>query len=243
MDANYIQTVGNGLLDTAKVDVHKLQDQLQSHHINLSWFRLAEIALFLGLVFGVYMHSAKVEAANMAKFEVMQSQYKADSDKLREDLKASYESRIQEANKQAALATQMTARNAKADKGIQDAKKPDATLTEVATAAHEQLGVTPAIEPDNKLGFDKGEVQDFIATDIDRDRLSQNLTDTTAQFESSKKNEVSLTTDLAATKKVGEECKTSLDQLKTVKTPNKFKAALIKVGLFVAGAWLGHQIP
>ena len=226
----------------ADADIHTLQQQLQSHHVNLSWFRLAEIALFLGLVFGVYIYSTKVDAENMGKFQAISAQYKADTDKLREDLKASYETRIQEANKQAALATAMASRNVKADKAIEDVKKPDATLTEVATASKDQLGVTPTVEPDNKLGFEKSEVQDFIATDIDRDRLSQNLADTTAQYASSQKNVASLTTDLAASQKVGDECKASLDQLKKVKTPNKFKAALVKVGLFVAGAWLGHQL-
>jgi hypothetical protein len=248
---------GNELLKDAvmeaKVDIHKLHDQLQSHQLKMSGMRVVEVALFLGLLLAFYINGVKQQAAAMAKFDTLYAQYQTDTQKTQTEMKASYEARLteskkqtDEANKQVTIVAGIASRNAKAARDTHEVTQTDRTLQQVAEDAHEHLGVLPTVEPDNLLGFPKESVQVFNATAIDNNRLKDNLASETtlyesaqSQFESSKKNEASLKTDLDKQKGLTTECNTALDALKNVKKPSKFKAALGKVGLVSIGIAIG----
>lgn len=250
----------HGVLGTAvgmaETDVHKLTDQLQSHQLKMNGLRLVELLLFVGLVLTFYIHGVKQQAAAMAKFDTLYNQYQTDAKKTQEDLKVSYEARLDEAkkqtdeaNKQVVIVAGIASRNAKAAKDTQEVTKPDRTLLQVAEDAHEHLGYLPVVELDSLLGFPKDAVQGFEVTKIAHDTLSDNLksetdlyTSAQSQFESSKKNELSLNADLLRQKGLTAECNTSLDALKKVKKPSKFKAAIEKAGLVTIGIAIGKAL-
>lgn len=99
------------------------------------------------------------------------------------DSQAAQQKIVEASKQQSQLDINVHQRNDQTDKQIQSVAAPDRSTTQVQADAKTILGVDSDITPDNKLAFKPWDVQSFVVTKLDRDRLSSNLTDTEKKLE------------------------------------------------------------
>lgn len=150
---------------------------------------------------------------------------------------------------QAALMRSVVARNAATERRIADALKPK-TQDEVGKEAEKELGIAPVPAPQ---GFTVSvqEMQQLIATKLDRDRLAENLKETEKQLDLERQATATLRADLDRALKGIEQANNVIDlQGKTIEAYKKAatKTKLRKVlefggraGITIGLAYLGAK--
>jgi hypothetical protein len=216
-------------------------DSLKAHHVTLSWFRLAEIALCLAIIGGMYVHSVRKDAENLGRFQAMFEEYRADSKKAAEDMKASFEQRLKEAETRSKTEVVVANRTKDNDKH-KDEVLNNQDKVQAQTDFYGAYKRSVVIVPEG-FTMDLDTLKQTIVAKLDAGTLKANFEDTQKNYESAKASLASAEKDLDTQKGLTAQCDASLAQLKKVKTPSKFRKALgdaLKFGLGVlVGKGLG----
>lgn len=154
------------------------------------------------------------------------------------------------AERQAALARSILARNEATERRITAALAPK-TSEQVGKEAKETLGITPT---PTATGFSitVQEMQEFVALRLDRDRLKENLADREAQLEAERQTVRTLQADLdraikslEQSNKVIADYQVAMEAYKAVAKKSKWRKGLEiggRVGLMVAAGYLGARV-
>jgi flagellar biosynthesis GTPase FlhF len=208
-------------------------------------------ALVLLLGAWLYVSDAEREARDLAIAEEREKQAQvqdAERQKLEAAAKAERDQheaeRLQWAEQQAALARSLAARNQSVDKLIAAALTPK-TQAQIADDAKQTLGIAPPVlEGGFKLSL--AEMQAYVGLKLDRDRLAENLKETTLQLELERQSNATLRADLDKAVKTIEmanrtisDYQTAMDAYKKVAKRSKwrkFGSVAGKVGIVVLPA-------
>lgn len=216
-------------------------DVLKSHHINLSWFRLAEVVLFLAVVVGMYVHTVRVDSENLGKFQAMHEEYVKSRDAHETEMKENYEARLKEAGERLKRDVAISSRTQANDK-----KKDDVLANQDSVKAQDDFygaygrSVTFG---SGLFNMDLDTLKQTVVAKLDATTFKTNFEDSQKNVESLQKDNATLTSDLANKASDLNKCDASLTQLQKVKTPSKFKKVMgrvIDIGIgFIVGKALG----
>lgn len=167
--------------------------------VKISFWAGLALVLLLGL--WLYISDAERTARDLAIAEEREKQAQvqdAERQKLEAAAKAERDQheaeRLQWAEQQAALARSLAARNQSVDKLITAALTPK-TQAQIADDAKQTLGIAPPVlEGGFKLSL--AEMQAYVGLKLDRDRLAENLKETTLQLELERQSSTTLRADL-----------------------------------------------
>jgi hypothetical protein len=242
-------TVTNQLQNIASQEVASAHAHLaalghkQAHvtFATLGTLLLVVVMMLTGGFFALRSYDRQLDKAD-ARYEQVQEHEKILEKKLEDSNKQIQDLSAQQAQKTIII----DKRDKTADQKIADATKPDKTAEDVTEDAKNYLGTIPKFVSDgNLLAFKVTEVQGFVATKIDRDRLFGDLTDTKAILVAEKQKTTTLTGDKVLLQTQLDEANGSLKEYRKVAHKGKFKKFLggaTKVGLVLGGIWLGHQL-
>lgn len=227
----------NNALNVVRSEV----DTLKAHHVTLSWFRLAEIVLGMALIGGMYVHTVRSDAEKMGRFQQMFEEYRADSKKAADELKASYEQRLDDERNRKKVETVIVDRTQKNDQ-----KKDEVLANQDAIKAqsnfYDAYKRSVAIVPDG-FTMPLDTLNQTIVAKMDATTYKANFEDSQKNYESAKASLASAESDLTKQKGLTAQCDASLKELQKVKTPSKFKRVVgdvFKIGLgILIGKGLG----
>jgi len=224
---------------------------LAQRHLTLTYGLVATLVLLMALMgFGGYL-GVKAFDNQLARQEQRDTQYQADRRVFLDTLAAHDADRAAQAQKIADLEAQIAKRDAKPlPKPIQDGIQPNASAEQVKNALGAVYGVdatlgTPKVEPDGNVALSLSQGQQAVHARIEADTAIADLKDEKAIVSLQEATVSSLKTDLntctTTLYKANEDIK-GYKKLAVRSRWQKFLGGAEKVGIFAAGAFLGHKL-
>lgn len=229
---------GTLLTQTANTVTSDVVAMYHKHMLQVIAIFIVLIAM-IGGAFAYVVHSANVrDAAADVKTQAFMMQLQ----QQQKDFIVANQKIASDTTQQQAIVKVVQVRDQAAQTITQTVTKPDNTVQQVATDSATYLKVTPTIEPDNTLAYQKSDVQGFIANKVDLDTTKQDLTDSQTQLslEEDKFNTVSiqLTTSEATTTA----CNVALTAEQKARAADKRKNKFFIVTSYIAGFISGYGV-
>ena len=231
--------------DPPKLDVNALISDLRSHTVHLSLLNLAMVSLVILASGAFYLHTVQNFDKLMAKADTQNSIYQQHLNDFETQWKADQQTIAQlQAQKQQVIVKEAI-RDTQTVNDIQTVTQPS---RDAQTVANDVLGAyqfAPEKLDGDLFTFTQPETQQFVATKLDRDRLSMDVLDDKTALGLEEQKTAKLTTDLASASSSLTEANKTIKDFKKVAKKSKFKQLLSgaeKVGLFVGGLYIGKRL-
>ena len=223
--------------------------ELAATRRHLATLHIGLFGIILALFFGAHFMLVRTQAAQdkaLAAANAQNAQFIQTMKDTQTQWLASEQTRQQNAAKVEVITREIQTRDTTADAAIKQVTQPDATLQQVAQDSETYLNAKPILKLDvNALAFTPSQVQGFIATKIDRDRLDGDLKSTQAEVALHKQNEATYQADLTAAKVSLDSCqKTVTGYEKAAKRGKwrKFFDNAEKAAIFAGGLYIGKVV-
>lgn len=221
-------------------------DHLKAKTISFNWLTAAILIIVLAGGVGLYVHSENSFDKLMAANQVREDHYNADMKAAQAQAAADRATILQLTQQIAQKQTQIIVRDKTADATIKDVQAPERSTNAVTEDVKNNYHIDALYDEVTKTySFDKPDVQLFVATKIDRDRLSADLKDTQDQLKFSVEGSALTNKDLTVCQAGEKESKGVIDGYKKAANKTKFQRfvqGLEKVGLVVGGFALGYKL-
>lgn len=232
-------------MEAPQLDVHKIIADLKSHSVQMSWLNVVVIVLALLLTGAMYLHSARNYERVMARAETENEQYRKDLTTLEQQIRDDQKTIVQLQFQKNEIQTKIVYRDKAVAVKIETVMAPDRTAEQVSDDVVSAYKFPPLKLEGSVFSFSLPATQQFVATRLDRDRLSLDLEDTQKQLALETMGSAMLANDVQATQKQLESSKQVIADYRKVAKKSKFKSFLStaqKVGLLVGGFYLGRII-
>lgn len=240
-------TISNEVLS----NLHTEFAALAHKHAHVSYTVLAVLALVLMLGgIGGWLGLRSFNA-QLARAQATEEKYEAEHKQLTDLLAADAAERARMSAQQATLVAQIAKRDAQVPPApVVTALKPNANAEQLADGLGFVFKDVPAFGrpiplQDGNVALTPQESQEVITTKLSLDRITLDFTDTKAisQLETLKLGTAQ--NDLSACTSTLSDAQKTIKSYKTLAVRSKFKRFLsgaAKVGIFVAGVYLGHKL-
>jgi hypothetical protein len=213
---------------------------LSHHHVSLGF--IGVILLAFALLGGLFYHNMVSYEKQMAVAQAHEETYQASLKTLNEQLVANAAAIAKLTEQQKQVQTKIVYRDKTADEKIKGVTNPENTVAQVAQDSENYLGALPTITPDGLLAYQPLQVQGFVATKIDRDRLEGNLADVHTILDLEKDKVTRLDSDLAANKETLRLANITIDDYKKAAKKGKWRRMFEGAGKFSGGVIVGAAV-
>jgi septal ring factor EnvC (AmiA/AmiB activator) len=211
-------------------DVKDLLDSLHSHQLKINGLLAVVIALVLGVFGFIYMHSVRSYESALGKAEERESEYMKSMAQIQQDWKAAQQKIADLAEEKSKVQTQIVYRDKQTDTKIQEIQKPDRSADQVwsdlktfyPNLLFTQYPLQYNDYPD-LFAVSKPQIQGFVATKLDRDRLDSALQSTNTLLALEKQSTQQLTTQVESCQAELKKSPTVIDGYKNVAKKTKFQ--------------------
>ncbi len=218
---------------------------LNRQHVTMSALQLVVGLLVLMGLGGLYLHTMQSYQRVLGKAEEREAAYMARFERLEEKWAAD-RTRIEELTKnQAQAQTRIVYRDREADKRVAEVLAPSRPAEQVRQDLQSAYSFGPLTVEGNLFTFDTPQVQQFVATKVDRDRLAENLKDTQGQLHDEQEKVNILEANLGEAQGSLKEAQGVIDGYKKAAKKSKWQRffdGAKKVGLFVGGIAIGKAL-
>jgi hypothetical protein len=223
---------------------------LAHKHASVSYLTIGILALVLVLMgVGGYL-GLKFADAQLARAEKMETQYNADRKTWQDKLDVSEAARAAATTQQQVIVKVIHDRDTTTATAILQAQNPNQSLQDVESGVLRAYSGVPGFEAPLPLQgvyieFSARQAQQVTVAQLDRNRLSADLTDETNVFNLEHGKNLSLISDLAQCKVINVESDKVIASYKKAAVRSKFRKFLggaEKVAILVGGIYLGHKL-
>lgn len=229
----------------AKSEIVQALQALNDHHLTVNFTWVAVVVAFLALFgFLFYRSSLSYEKA-LATAEAHEQQYQTTLGALENQLKADQQQISVLQQQKAQVQTQIVYRDKQADTQIATVQSPSREASQVANDVQTSYGFAPDSVTGDVFTFGKPAVQTFVATKIDRDRLSSDNTDVRNELSLSDNANKLLANDLQGTQAQLKSAQGVIDGYKKVAKKGFWRRAgdvAMKVAYIAGGIAVGRAI-
>lgn len=222
------------IFNAPQADVSTLLHDLAKRHITINYTLIAVLILVIA-VGGFFGYRALVG------FDKQVAALKVETAAAKTELATNKADRTVTTQQQAAQVIVIHDRDTKANTAIAAATAPKA-VPQVVEDSKNYLGVVPQITPDNLLAYQPVAVQTFVATKIDRDRLSADYADLTSNYIKEQSKTASLTSDLDKETGLAEKWEAVTHKTKWARIWGGVKTGLILGGTAFASYEVGKHL-
>jgi uncharacterized protein YpmB len=228
-----------------ETNVKELIDSLHNHQLKINGLLVVAIVVVLAAFGFFYMHSVRAYENALGKAEEREQQYLKHVDQLQQDVKDA-QSKIQALSEQQnKVQTQIVYRDKQTDAKIQEVTQPGRDVQKVSEDIRDAYGFIPKNVSPGSLDYVTANVQMFVATKLDRDRLDSALQATKTLLAVEQQKTEILTGQLTACQALQKEATKTVDGYKNVAKKTKFQrvtGALKQVGLLLIVYEIGHKL-
>lgn len=221
-------------------------DHLKAKTISFNWLTAAILIIVLMGGVALYIHSERSFDKEMAANQLREDHYNADMKAANTQAAADRATILQLTQQMAQKQTQIIVRDKAADTTIAQVLAPERSTNAVTEDVKNNYHIDALYDEATKTySFDKPDVQLFVSTKIDRDRLAGDLKDTQDQLKFSVEGSALMSKDLGTCQANEVESKKVIDGYKKAAVKSKFQRfiqVVEKVGLVVGGIYLGSKL-
>ena len=236
---------------TPAVNPTTLQSEVSALAHKFLYAHLGVIVLLIGMMCAGGYLGVKSFDAQLARQEQKDAQYQTDRKAFLDTLNAHDADRAAQAQKISDLETQIAKRDSKPlPQPVQDGLKPGATTEQAKTALEGVYSDTPAmgtlsIGSDGKIAVTTAQAQQLTLTKVGLDTAKGDLADEKSISGLQKQSIFSLTNDLGQCKALNIKAEADIAGYKKLAVRSrwkKFMSGAEKVGVFMAGIYVGHKL-
>jgi hypothetical protein len=213
---------------------------LSHHHVSLGF--IGVILLAFALLGGLFYHNMVSYEKQMAVAQAHEETYQASLKALNEQLASNAAVIAKLSEQQNEKVKTIYVRDKTADEKIKGVTNPENTVAQVAQDSKDYLGALPTITTDGLLAYQPLQVQGFVATKIDRDRLEGNVADVRTILDLEKDKVTRLDSDLAANKETLRLANITIDDYKKAAKKGKWRRFFEGTGKFSGGVLVGAAL-
>lgn len=221
-------------------------NHLKAKTISFNWLTAAILIIVLMGGTALYIHSERSFDKEMAANQLREDHYNADMKAAQTQAAADRATILQLTQQMAQKQTQIIVRDKAADTTIAQVLAPERSTNAVTEDVKNNYHIDALYSESTKsYSFEKGDVQLFVSTKIDRDRLAGDLKDTQDQLKFSVEGKALMSKDLGTCQAGEKESKGVIDGYKKAAVKSKFQRfiqVVEKVGLVVGGFYLGYKL-
>jgi TolA-binding protein len=232
-------------VSTVKSDTQAIIESLHSHSIKVNYLLVLVLAVVIGTFGAFYLHSVHSYENLLGRAEQREATYLSKLDQLDKRLEDSQNKIDQLQAQQSKVQTQIVYRDKETDKQIGIVTAPDRAAIDIASDVQTNYNFSPVTVAPDLLTFKPYQVQTFVATKLDRERLFQDVKGLNTMLSLEKETTATLTEDKQECKAALTEAKGVIDGYKHVAKKTKWqriKDAGEKTGLIVFGLAIGRYL-
>ncbi len=233
-------------MDEHTLDVTKAYiESLGKRHVTVN-LGFAAIALVVILAFGgIYLHSVQNYERMLGKAEEREAKYEQTNKELAAQLLASQERIAELTVQQSQIHERVVYRDKQTDAKIAEVLAPEREAVDVAQDVKLAYNTLPLNVEGRNFLFELTQVQTFVATKIDRDRLSQKVVDTEKLYADEQEKTALLQADLGKAIAQLHEATGVIEGYKKVAKRSKWRKVwdgVQKYGGFALGIVIGRKL-
>lgn len=218
---------------------------LTDKSVSLNLGTIAVVVLALLLVGGIYLHSMRAYERMLGKAEEREAAYIQKMDALAAKWEVDRE-RLAEAEKQQGqVRERIVYRDREAEKKIAEVTAPDRPTEQIVDDVLQTYGFAARLDVPNLISFTPPQVQTFVATKIDRDRLELNFKDKQFELDFEREKVRILSEDFSEARRQLTDAESVIEGYKRVAVKSKWRKffdAAKKVGIFAGGVLVGRAL-
>lgn len=209
----------------------------------MNLLNLGILLAVLGVFGFFYMHSVRSFEQQMAKADARDASYEKSLDDLQTQWKSDQKEIATLQAQKDKVSTQIVYRDKSTDAVIAVDTAPDRSASQVSADVQSAYQFTPTLNG-NLFEFTLPQTQTFVATKLDRNRLSTDNTDLSTQLGLETKVSTSLETDLTSAKTELQKAQDDIKGYKTIAKKSGFRRFLEvteKVALVAGSFYIGTK--